>query len=98
MQQGQTRAQASVEISRQVGSAFGEISDAIDRITQMNAQEATASEEQNAVTEEIHRNLVQISSVANDTMSHAEHTAQTSARLNGLVGDLQSVLRQFGAV
>jgi aerotaxis receptor len=98
MQQGQTRAQTSVEISRQVGSAFGEISDAIGRITQMNTQVATASEEQNAVTGEIHRNLVHISSVASDTLSHAEQTAQTSARLNRLVGDLQSVLRQFGSV
>jgi aerotaxis receptor len=98
MQQGQARAQASVEISRQVGTAFGEISQAIDRITHMNTQVATASEQQNAVTEEIHRNLVQISSVAHDTLSHADRTSQTSGQLNALVADLKSVLRQFGAV
>ena len=98
MLQGQTRAQASVEISRQVGTSFSEISNAIDRITQMNAQVATASEEQNAVSEEIHRNLVQITSVANSTMGYAEQTAETSERLNALVGELRSMLRQFGSI
>ena len=98
MQQGQARALASVDISRQVGESFCQINDAIDRISQMNAQVATAAEEQNAVSDEIHRNLVQISVVASSTMGHAEQTASTSARLNGLVDELQSALRQFGAV
>jgi len=93
---GQNRAAASVELSRKVGSSFQEISAAIDRITGMNAQVATASEQQTAVTEEINRNLVGIANVANETLNSADQTAAASERLHYLVGNLQSMLRQFG--
>jgi methyl-accepting chemotaxis protein len=96
MQAGQQRAMASVELSRKVGSSFQEISAAVDRITGMNAQVATASEEQTAVTEEINRNLVGIATVANETLDSADQTAAASERLHHLVGNLQSMLRQFG--
>lgn len=98
MQQGQQRAVASVGISRQVGSSFQEISTAVDRITSMNAQVATAAEEQNVVSEEINRNLVQISGVASSTMTSADQTAAASAQLFELVADLKVMLKQFGAV
>jgi aerotaxis receptor len=96
MQAGQVRAEGSVDLSRQVGQSFEEISVAIDRITQMNAQVATASEEQTAVTEEINRNLVGISGVASETLASADQTAEASQRLYSLVNKLQSMLRQFG--
>jgi len=98
MQAGQQRAATSVELSRKVGESFGEISVSIDRITQMNAHVATASEQQNAVSEEINRNLVGITDVANETLDSADQTAAASHRLHGLVGNLQSMLRQFGSL
>jgi aerotaxis receptor len=96
MQSGQARAEGSVGLSRQVGQSFEEISVAIDRITQMNAQVATASEEQTAVTEEINRNLVGIAGVASETLASADQTAAASRQLYELVSKLQSMLRQFG--
>jgi aerotaxis receptor len=96
MQAGQQRATASVDLSRRVGQSFQEISAAIDHITGMNAQVATASEEQTAVSEEINRNLVEITNVATDTLASAGQTAQASARLHRLVDNLQSMLKQFG--
>jgi aerotaxis receptor len=96
MQAGQQRAAESVEISREMGVAFGEISSAIDRITSMNAQVATASEQQNAVSEEINRNLVAISGAASETLDSADLTAAASQRLRGLVGNLRSMVGQFG--
>ncbi len=96
MQAGQQRASDSVELSQRVGQSFQDISTAVDRITGMNAQVATASEEQTAVTEEINRNLTGISSVASETLASANQTATASARLHKLVDDLQSMLRQFG--
>ena len=92
MQAGQQRATASVELSRRVGQSFAEISTAIDQITGMNAQVATASEEQTAVSEEINRNLVEITNVASDTLASADQTAAASARLHRLVENLQAVL------
>lgn len=96
MQAGQQRASGSVEISQRVGQSFQDISDAVDRITSMNAQVATASDEQTAVTEEINRNLTGISGVASETLVNANQTAAASLRLHKLVGDLQSMLKQFG--
>ncbi|MFT3930223.1 MAG: PAS domain-containing methyl-accepting chemotaxis protein [Spongiibacteraceae bacterium] len=96
MQAGQQRAAASVEVSQRVGQSFQDISAAVDRITGMNAQVATASEEQTAVTEEINRNLTGISGVASETLASANHTAAASARLHELVEHLQSILKQFG--
>ena len=96
MQAGQQRAMASVELSRRVGQSFQDISSAVDRITSMNAQVATASEEQTAVTEDINRNLIGISGVARDTLASANQTAATSRRLHGLIDHLQSMLKQFG--
>ena len=96
MQAGQQRATASVELSRRVGQSFAEISTAIDQITGMNAQVATASEEQTAVSEEINRNLVEITNVASATLASADQTAAASARLHRLVENLQAVLNQFG--
>ncbi len=96
MQAGQQRAAESVDISREMGVAFGEISTAVDRITAMNAQVATASEQQNAVSEEINRNLVAISNAAIETLGSADLTASASQRLSGLVDNLQSMISQFG--
>ena len=96
MQAGQQRASGSVELSQRVGQSFQDISNAVDRITGMNAQVATASEEQTAVTEEINRNLTGISAVASETLASANQTAAASSRLHKLVGDLQSMLKQFG--
>jgi aerotaxis receptor len=96
MQAGQQRATASVDLSRRVGQSFMEISTAIDQITGMNAQVATASEEQTAVSEEINRNLVAITNVADDTLASADQTAEASSRLHRLVHNLQSMLTQFG--
>jgi aerotaxis receptor len=98
MQAGQQRAKTSVEVSRQVGQSFHDISIAIDRITEMNAHVATASEQQNAVSEEINRNLVGITDVAGETLVSADQTAAASQRLHQLVSKLQSMLKQFGAV
>ena len=96
MQSGQQRASESVEVSREMGVAFGEISVAVDRITAMNAQVATASEQQNAVSEEINRNLVAISGASSEILDSADLTAGASRRLQQLVGDLRSMVRQFG--
>jgi methyl-accepting chemotaxis protein len=49
-----------------------------------------------AVTEEINRNLTGITGVASDTLVNANQTAAASQRLHKLVGDLQSMLEQFG--
>ncbi len=98
MQAGQERVADSVAASQTVATAFGEISGAVDRINAMNAQVATASEQQNAVSEEINRSLHGITSIAGQTLGAADQTAEASQRLYALVRNLQSMVKQFGSL
>ncbi|MDY0005598.1 MAG: PAS domain-containing methyl-accepting chemotaxis protein [Spongiibacteraceae bacterium] len=98
MQVGQQRANASAELSLEVGEAFEAIQQGVDRISGMNAQVATAAEQQSAVAEEINRSVDGISRVAAETLDHANETSVASATLHQLVGRLQDTVRQFGKV
>ncbi len=98
MDEGKKCAEQSVEQAERVGRAFGDISAAVDRISHMNVQVATASEQQSAVTEEVSRNVVAINDAAYDTLNNANHTAEASKRLSLLVGNLQSMVKQFGSI
>ncbi|HUH38758.1 MAG TPA: methyl-accepting chemotaxis protein, partial [Spongiibacteraceae bacterium] len=98
MQVGQQRANASAELSLEVGEAFEAIQQGVDRISGMNAQVATAAEQQSAVAEEINRSVDGISRVAAETLDHANETSAASATLHQLVGRLQDTVRQFGKV
>lgn len=98
MGQGRQRADHSVEQANRVLASFAEISSAINTISGLNTQVATAAEEQSAVAEEINRNAVAINDVANDTLDHANSTTEASQKLTMMVGRLQSMVRQFGAL
>ena len=64
-------------------------------ITDMNTQIASAAEEHSSVAEEINRNVVNISEVANHTADDATEVAQSSKQLTKLADDLQSLLSHF---
>jgi methyl-accepting chemotaxis protein len=61
----------------------------------MNTQIASAAEEQGSVAEEINRNIVNITEVANQTASGAQQTASASDELARLAGELQRHISQF---
>ena len=61
----------------------------------MNAQIATASEEQTAVAEEINQNIVNISQIGENAMNSAQQTSAASEELARLSGELQSLVGQF---
>lgn len=98
MDKGRKRADHSVEQANRVLASFAEISSAINTISGLNTQVATAAEEQSAVAEEINRNAVAINDVANDTLQHANSTAEASQKLTTMVGRLRSMMKQFGAI
>lgn len=93
LQNGAHRAVASMKDSRQTsdvsvqkaseaGFSLIRISDAISKISEMNLQIATASEEQTNVTEEIARNITNISDATEKTNQAAEQTVETSEKLS----------------
>ncbi|MET0065777.1 MAG: methyl-accepting chemotaxis protein [Candidatus Thiodiazotropha sp.] len=75
--------------------ALKSISDAMDTISQMSTQIATAAEEQCAVAEEINKSICNISERSKRNAHEAAETQQSSHTLGGLAADLQVVTRQF---
>ncbi len=95
MMQSRSQAQSSVQQAARTGESLEAITRAVENITGMNTQIASAAEEQSAVAEEINRNIVNISQVGNQTAAAAQQTAAASDELARLAAQLQSLVRQF---
>jgi methyl-accepting chemotaxis protein len=93
------RAKASAEERRgQVESAdsgLNQIAERVARIRQLNAQMASAANEQSVVTQDVSRNVVNISQLAERTAADAEQATSVSNDLLDLSGQLESLVRQF---
>ena len=87
--------QNGVEQTLKAGDALKGIVNAVATINDMNIQIASAAEEQGAVAEEINRNVVTISEIADQTTEGAEQTDQASGDLARLAVDLQTLVSQF---
>lgn len=93
---------ASLEVSVQsvsrIGLArerFGEIRESVDIIRDMNAQIATAAEEQHQVAEDINRHISQIHGDAQLVADLAQSARQDSHSLAALSEELDSLVRRF---
>jgi len=85
----------SVEQASMADQSLQEITTSVGIITDMNAQIASASEEQGAVINEINSNVINISQIANQTADGAKEIAASSQELSGLANQLHSVVGQF---
>jgi len=95
MQAGKEQALSSMEHAESVGSSLEIITGAIESITQMNTQIATAAEQQTAVAEEINRNVHAISQISAETTDAAKQTTQTSEELASLASNLNRMISNF---
>lgn len=95
MNGGRTRAEEGVGAVKEAGQALEQITRAVNAITDMNAQIATAAEEQSAVAEEINRNIVNINQLAEQSAESAQQTAAASNELSQLATGLNGVVGQF---
>jgi methyl-accepting chemotaxis protein len=71
-------------LSKQANDALEGITAAIFQINDMNAQVATAAEEQSQVTQEIDRNVTNMSDLINQNVSGVGQSATASAELSEL--------------
>jgi len=95
MEQGRSKAQASVDQASAAGQSLKKITSAVNTINDMNTQIASAAEEQSAVAEEINRNITNISQIGDETAEGVGQTAAASENLAQLSTQLQSLVGQF---
>nr|WP_256836401.1 methyl-accepting chemotaxis protein [Pseudomonas oleovorans] len=83
------------EHANKAGESLDAIAQLIATINAMNAQIASAAEEQTAVAEEINRSVHQIAVAVDSVADETERGAQTARSLAGLGDRLGALVRQF---
>lgn len=95
MEVGKQKSEHGVAQATAASEALNTIHDAVERITTMNTQIASAAEEQSTVTEEINRNIVNINQVAEQTSEGSKQAAIASDDLSRLAEELKKLVGQF---
>ncbi|MEH8216794.1 methyl-accepting chemotaxis protein [Aeromonas veronii] len=95
MQLSRHQMQESVGLARDAGTSIETINGAVVRITDMNTLIATATEEQNAVTEELNRSIVNIHNAADENAQGAHQIAQACVELSKLASTLHHMTQRF---
>ncbi|MFM5878649.1 methyl-accepting chemotaxis protein [Aeromonas sanarellii] len=95
MQLSRQQMQESVELAREAGGSIDSINGAVTQITDMNTLIATATEQQNAVTEELNRSIVNIHAAADENTLGAQQIAQACVELSKLATSLHHMTQRF---
>ncbi len=95
MASGKEITQVGVEQAAAAGEALQTINAAVERISGMNTQIASAAEEQSTVTEEINRSVTSINEVAEQSSIGAQQTAAASDDLAKLAEQLKALVERF---
>jgi len=95
MEEGRNRAKESVDQAAKTGSALERITSAVADINSMNNQIATAAHQQGIVAEEINKNVVNITQIADETSEGTIQLSKSGIELAHLAQDLQGLVGQF---
>ncbi len=95
MSTSRDQAEASVTQANNAGTALQAITESVSNISNMNAQIATAAEEQSVVAEEMNQNVVRISHASEQTAGSAALTADAAQRMVGEVETLTASASRF---
>ncbi|WP_200172497.1 methyl-accepting chemotaxis protein [Ectothiorhodospira shaposhnikovii] len=95
MEQGRGKARQGVEQAGKAGESLNVITRSIGTINDMNAQIASAAEEQSAVADEVNRNVVNISDGVEHAATGSSQIAAASDELARLAAELQERVGQF---
>ena len=95
MQRASKMGEDTRDQSNAAGASLDEIARLISTINLMNAQIATASEEQTAVAEEINRSVHHIAEAVDAVAVDASRGAQNAQQLDSLGHQLYALVRQF---
>jgi len=95
MNEGAKQVDEGIKLADKAGTSLHEIVGVSQKVTDMVAQIAAASEQQSSASEQISKNVEAISSVTNRTASGVQQVARAAEDLNRLTEDLQQTLGRF---
>lgn len=95
MANSQSYSESGVTLAENAVTSLDEIVTASLRVNDLNAQIASATEEQSATSEDINRSVVNISDVAASTAQSAQESAAASQTLAEQADQLRSVIARF---
>ncbi|MFV7782650.1 methyl-accepting chemotaxis protein [Shewanella marisflavi] len=95
MQSGTEQVKLSVDKSLLVRGALQQILNSIEEINALNAQIATASEEQSSVTEEININITNISEISDQTAEGARQSSDATEDLARLAESMEADIAHY---
>ncbi len=95
MQSGSAKTDATVTMAGHAGDSLNAITDAVGTIAAMNNQIAVAAKEQQSVTEEVSRNIVNIRDMAVQTATNAQQLEQVTDALSKGTERQNRLIEQF---
>ena len=95
MEEGTREVESGKKLADKAGVSLKQIVDISQRVTDMVAQIAAASEEQSSASEQISKNVEAISTVTGETASGTQQIAKAAEDLNRLTENLQNLVSRF---
>jgi methyl-accepting chemotaxis protein len=95
MEEGTREVDDGITLADKAGASLLEIVGISQKVTDMVAQIAAASEEQSSASEQISKNVEAISAVTGETAQGVQQIARASEDLNRLTENLQQILSKF---
>ncbi len=95
MEESRQRSVSCVEQASHAGSALAEITVTVEKISSMNAQIASAAEQQSAVTDEINHHIGTISGITDTNSIRANSCTEISIQLTALANKLEHKVGVF---
>lgn len=94
---GKSSSDLSMQHVTLAGDSLQQIAMAVESIRDMNRQIATAAEEQTSVSEDISRNITEITQIAAANQQEVEHTSRASEALQELSAELNELAARLHA-
>jgi methyl-accepting chemotaxis protein len=95
MEEGTSEVERGIGLADKAGASLQEIVGVSQKVTDMVAQIAAASEEQSASSEQISKNVEAISKVTSETAQGTQQIARAAEDLNRLTENLQRLIGTF---
>ncbi|HHG0241762.1 TPA: PAS domain-containing methyl-accepting chemotaxis protein [Escherichia coli] len=95
MEQSSRQADTSVAHAEEAATALDGIGQRVNEITDMNAQIATAVEQQGAVSEDINRSIINIRDAADTNVQTGQNNLQSAKSVAQLTSALSELAKQF---